>query len=560
MRRTRWLILLLLVCSTGLLGISTARPVAASGIWLPTGPVIVNRANHTATLLPNGQVLIVGGGRGSDGGGELLGAGERYDPATNRWIFSGNMRYARIGHTATTLTDGRVLVIGGQATLNEDGPPRGGGISPTTEIYDPATDRWTQGVSLGTPRAYHSATLLSDGRVLIVGGLTATAAESTPTPLATTELYDPRTNSWSPGGVLATGRALHAAVRLPNGEVIAIGGNTSAVYNAPAIAEVERYNPATNQWRAGRSLPTTDNLAAATLLADGRILAVGYGQAAIVLLYDPNADGWVTGAAPGVKIAPDTATPLPNGQVLVIGGRNYAVAGEQGLAALYDPATDTWGALPNTRTFRQGHTATALADGRVLIAGGGIDPIAEVYVDNGAGAQCFPETGRCLNGRFLAYWLAHGGLAVNGYPLTGEFTETLEDGKPYLVQYFERVRLEYHPENAAPYDVLLGQFGRQIHPADPAVEPKPQDTFFPQTGHNLRNGLFRDYWQEHGGLEQFGYPITEVFRERLEDGQEYEVQYFERARFEFHSMNKPPYTLLLGQFGRRIMTERNIQP
>jgi hypothetical protein len=79
-----------------------------------------------------------------------------------------------------------------------------------------------------------------------------------------------------------------------------------------------------------------------------------------------------------------------------------------------------------------------------------------------SGPTCFRETGRCVQGRFLDYWRAHGGLAINGYPLSDEFTETLEDGKPYTVQYFERTRLEYHPEAPEPYKVQLGQFGRRI--------------------------------------------------------------------------------------------------
>ena len=85
-----------------------------------------------------------------------------------------------------------------------------------------------------------------------------------------------------------------------------------------------------------------------------------------------------------------------------------------------------------------------------------------------AAGQCFAETGYCIQGRFLEYWTAHGGLAINGYPLSDEFTQTLEDGKPYTVQYFERARFEYHPENQPPYDVELGQFGRRILAAQPA--------------------------------------------------------------------------------------------
>jgi hypothetical protein len=156
---------------------------------------------------------------------------------------------------------------------------------------------------------------------------------------------------------------------------------------------------------------------------------------------------------------------------------------------------------------------------------------------------------------FLRYWQTHGGLALNGYPLSEEFAEQLEDGKVYRVQYFERVRLEYHPENPAPYDVLLGQFGRRIHPADPPAAPLQSARYFPETGHNL-SGNLRAYWEANGGLAQFGYPISEELEERLEDGRDYTVQYFERARFERHPENLAPYDVLLGQFGRRILGGR----
>lgn len=172
----------------------------------------------------------------------------------------------------------------------------------------------------------------------------------------------------------------------------------------------------------------------------------------------------------------------------------------------------------------------------------------------GAQQQCYPQTGHCIEGRFLAYWVAHGGLAVNGYPLTDEIPQQLEDGHTYTVQYFERVRLEYHPENQPPYDVELGQFGRLIHPADPAVGPAPGMIYFAVTGHNVPPD-FAAYWQANGGLDQFGYPLSEVISEQLEDGHTYQVQYFERARFERHPQNQPPYNVELGQFGRRILAE-----
>jgi len=173
-----------------------------------------------------------------------------------------------------------------------------------------------------------------------------------------------------------------------------------------------------------------------------------------------------------------------------------------------------------------------------------------------AAPRCFAETGRCIAGHFLAYWEAHGGLARHGLPLSAEFTQVLADGKPYTVQYFERSRFELHSENAAPDDLLLGQLGRALRPADPPDGPPRgpgvQDGFyFPETGHRV-GGRFFDYWYTQGGLAQFGYPLSAAFIERLEDGNTYTVQYFERARLEYHPEHQSPNDLLLGQFGRRL--------
>jgi hypothetical protein len=195
----------------------------------------------------------------------------------------------------------------------------------------------------------------------------------------------------------------------------------------------------------------------------------------------------------------------------------------------------------------------SLAIGAILSALLGLFPPLAAAQPSGA-RLCFEpsKTTKCIEGRFLDQWNAHGGLAINGYPLTDERVEILEDGREYWVQWFERVRMEYHPDNRPQYQVLLGQFGRAIHPADPPVGPQPGMRHFGETGHNVPPD-FLAYWDANGGLPQFGFPLSEVFRERLENGQEYEVQYFERARFERHPGNPPGSNILLGQFGRRIL-------
>lgn len=178
---------------------------------------------------------------------------------------------------------------------------------------------------------------------------------------------------------------------------------------------------------------------------------------------------------------------------------------------------------------------------------------------------CFAETNQCISEPFLSYWRDHGGLAINGFPITERFEQRLEDGKIYTVQYFERARFEHHPENAPPYDVLLGAFGRLLYLTDPgrplanAAPRQPGATYDDATGHNL-SGRFLAYWTANGGLAQFGRPISEEFVEVLENGRSYTVQYFERARFELHPENAPPYDVLLGQFGRRVVNALNPNP
>ncbi len=183
----------------------------------------------------------------------------------------------------------------------------------------------------------------------------------------------------------------------------------------------------------------------------------------------------------------------------------------------------------------------------------------------------FPETGHYLAYGFRNYWQANGGLFVFGYPITEEFLEiSPTDGKAYTVQYFERARFEYHPEHrGTPYEVLLGLLGTQVtrghnHPAFnpvPPVESTQDRLYFPETGHTLSYG-FKQYWERYGGLPVFGYPISEEFTEvNPIDGKAYTVQYFERARFEYHPEYRgTPYEVLLGLLGTQVLKARGWLP
>jgi peptidoglycan/xylan/chitin deacetylase (PgdA/CDA1 family) len=171
----------------------------------------------------------------------------------------------------------------------------------------------------------------------------------------------------------------------------------------------------------------------------------------------------------------------------------------------------------------------------------------------------FLETGHWLRWGFLNYWWTHGQLPVFGYPLTDEFTDSASG---LTVQYFERARFEWHPENAGTsYEVLLGLLGRTVTAGREGEAPflpvqgsnDAHCTYFSATGHRLCFG-FRDYWSARGGLAIFGYPISEEFPEVNPDtGQTYIVQYFERARFEWHPEKAPPWNVLLGRLGAEVL-------
>ena len=162
----------------------------ASGTWTLTGSLNTARYLHTATLLPNGMVLVAGG---LDSGLNALDSAELYDPASGTWTLTGSLNTARVAHTATLLPNGMVLVAGGFDT--------GLNALDSAELYDPASGTWTVTGSLNTARYYHTATLLPNGMVLVAGGLDSCSNTS-----ASAELYDPASGTWTLTGSLNTAR------------------------------------------------------------------------------------------------------------------------------------------------------------------------------------------------------------------------------------------------------------------------------------------------------------------------------------------------------------------
>jgi hypothetical protein len=175
----------------------------------------------------------------------------------------------------------------------------------------------------------------------------------------------------------------------------------------------------------------------------------------------------------------------------------------------------------------------------------------------GSTTRTFPQTGKAVNGLFLAYWDDRGALAQQGYPISPVMQERSDlNGQTYAVQYFERAVFEYHPENQAPFNVLLSQLGTFQYRARYGTAGAPGQQanqaygrYFPETKHWV-GGQFRTFWEQHGGLAQQGFPISDEFTEvSALDGKPYRVQYFERAVFEYHPENQAPFDVLLSQLG-----------
>jgi N-acetylneuraminic acid mutarotase len=195
-------------------------PGLADAVNPPTGTWITTRSftnyartYHTATLLPNGKVLVAGGLTLSVSL-LYLNTAELYDPATDSWTPTGSLHEVRGGHTATLLTNGKILVAGGFSQSDHATGPMN-----RAELYDPATGTWTLTGAMSADRWLHTATLLPNGKVLVVGGLNQSLGTNN-----SAELYDPVTGAWTATGSLATARRGHTATLLPNGKVLVTGG------------------------------------------------------------------------------------------------------------------------------------------------------------------------------------------------------------------------------------------------------------------------------------------------------------------------------------------------
>jgi len=317
------------------------------------------RAVHSATLLTNGKVLVAGG---SDSSNNALASAELYDPVTGTWATTGSMNHSRYNHQAFLLTNGKVLVFAGNS---------GAGGYATAEIYDPVAGTWSTTGSMSIDRDSEAASLLSDGRVLVAGGYSSTLIAS----LSTAEIYDPGTGTWSTTGSLHSVRTasfgLLPAALLTNGKVII--GDGGFTYSTAEI-----YDPGSGTWSTS-NMNSYMNNNTVTRLTDGKVLFVGcqtqlsFVRTTTEELYDPGTGTWSTMPDP-LKPLPwlirefHSATQLSNGKVLVAGGDDSMIY--LSTTELYDPVAGTWSTTGNLSGPRMMHTATVLTNGKVLIAGG----------------------------------------------------------------------------------------------------------------------------------------------------------------------------------------------
>ncbi len=360
--------------ASGNLGSASKTVSVVTGTFLKNPRDLAARSLHTGTLLTDGRVLLAGGDAGIPDWNETTGlpivssesdivaTAELFDPVTETSAFVGSLATARAQHAATLLNDGRVLVAGG---LDATGTPLA-----STEIYSPASGAWTAGPPMSTARELPSATLLADGRVLVAGGSNASGV------LATTEIFDPVANSWTTAETMISPRVLHSATLLGDGRVLAAGG-LSGAGTGTASSSAELYNPTSNTWQAAPAIPHGGVYAqGAVLLPSGKVLQLG--QAAEI--YDPVANTWADSQAgsdtglvvtgPGGVGDATTAILLPNGTVLAAGGYFFGFNW-----AIYDPVAQEWTSSTVTGAPAWGiagtySSVTALQDGRVLIDGG----------------------------------------------------------------------------------------------------------------------------------------------------------------------------------------------
>jgi len=352
-----------------LLIVAGQTPKAAAqspGTFTATGNMTTPRAGHTATLLADGRVLIAGGNSFDGFGYKTLSGAELYDSRTGRFTATGNMLTPRSWHTATLLPDGRVLVAGGTGGANAET----GGVAAlsSAELYDPRTGRFSGTGEMSAPRYGPTATLLNSGKVLIAGGFYP--GQGYCCFPVDAEVYDPDTGTFAATGAM-TSQWADTATLLPDGKVLVTKGHTDA---EPSVSWAELYDPSTAAFTTTGYATANHTAPTATLLMNGKVLIAGGdlydgdGGSFVAELYDPATGVFSRTSDMNVGREQDTATLLPDGSVLFAGG--HLTIDLASSAEIYDPITRAFTRTSNMPIAHELQTATLLGDGTVLVAGG----------------------------------------------------------------------------------------------------------------------------------------------------------------------------------------------
>lgn len=362
-----------------------------TGRWEVTRPPQTPRtADHSATLLADGKVLVVGGLGPGEFSAKAMATPELFDPSTERWSKTDPLATpARQYHRATRLSDSTVLVTGGIIE---------GKFPVEAEVFRPDTGTWKAVASMARGRIGHTATLLSDGTVLVAGGVVA--GEETPTAFTdSVELFNPSTGIWSELPPMPTLRAEHTATLLGDGTVLVAGGHDGP--QTPALRDTLIFDAKAAAWRTVPHLLATGRAAhTATSLADGTVLMVGGSKARdhggggqplrSTEIYDPAAQAWHPGPSLAHGRLGHAATELKDGRVLVVGGlseRKEGVPQPVKSAEVYDPTKKRWSLTPTPPSAPTSRRDRVM---RVFLLAG--HPTATLLTGSG----CTPNCGQVL--------------------------------------------------------------------------------------------------------------------------------------------------------------------
>lgn len=312
------------------------RYIPSSGAFVPDASLSTARTAHVAFAIPGSKLVVAGGYNPFSGGSAfdpVFTSSEIYDPQTKTFSPGPDMNFPRRHHLATTLKDGRVLITGGIQLAGS-----GFGASPNTEIFDPATSRFVSAERMNDGRWLHSATLMKDGRVLIAGGRNNNCTANCPIyALNTAEIYDPATGEFTPTGPMHIARYNHTATLLQDGRVLILGGETTDDLGTgnDQVGTAEIYNPATGQMSLWTSLLLPRSSHQSIELLNGKILVIGGLSASSVgtdrtEIFDPETGESREGPLLHDFHARATATRLNSGEVFIFAGWNGSQPGDYG--------------------------------------------------------------------------------------------------------------------------------------------------------------------------------------------------------------------------------------